>query len=452
MRLSPTGIRSNRPNAALKRPSPARDLVERGAERARERRGAHRVVDVVEARQRELDPARALRHDEVEGRPVEPCELDRPRRHLERRPRVAAVRAAVVAEVPDVRGRVVVRRSAADAVLRVGGVLEGRPGDSRVVEAVHRRQAVLGRERSRAAGRRRSRRAWRPRRARRRRRATARRRARARRSGRAGRGRGCRGRPPAGGRAGSPPAGPPRRPRGDRARRRRRRGGSRRRPRRGSRRSGCAPAGTAAGGSRPPSPRSSSCRSSPRRRRRRPAAGPRAGRSRPDRASRGACPAPSCRRPFRRGATARRRRAPRRSQRRAGREAARPEGMRPRASLDGVNLRCLRRVLTLPGRARPPFRHRVSELHLFCGPHACLRVDMRGRQRCGLTERLVAAIARTRFGDGARVASLVRTLSGVVAAVVPARLLPRSLSSAPWRRRLLRQASGATGTAGASAT
>ena len=51
----PTGIRSNRPNAALKRAEAGRDLVERRAERPGERGGAERVVDVVEAGQRELD-------------------------------------------------------------------------------------------------------------------------------------------------------------------------------------------------------------------------------------------------------------------------------------------------------------------------------------------------------------------------------------------------------------
>ena len=56
---------------------------------------------------------------------------------VERRARVAAVRAAVVAEMPDVRGGVVVRRAAAEAVLRVGRVLQRRASDARVVEPEH---------------------------------------------------------------------------------------------------------------------------------------------------------------------------------------------------------------------------------------------------------------------------------------------------------------------------
>ena len=47
-----------------------------------------------------------------------------------------AIRAVVVAEMSDVRGAIVVGRAAADAVLRVGGVLEGGPGNCRIVHAV----------------------------------------------------------------------------------------------------------------------------------------------------------------------------------------------------------------------------------------------------------------------------------------------------------------------------
>ena len=50
-----------------------------------------------------------------------------------------AVRAAVVAEMADIGGGVLVGRPAADAVLRVGRVLERRPRDGRIVEPEHGR-------------------------------------------------------------------------------------------------------------------------------------------------------------------------------------------------------------------------------------------------------------------------------------------------------------------------
>ena len=127
-------MRSKRPNAAEKRSSPAAIVVEPHAERAGEGRCRHGVVDVVEPRQAELDPARAFRRVEPEGGALQPLQVDVPCRYLQRRPLVVAARAAVVPEVADVRGRVDVRRAAADAVLRVGRVLQGRAGDTRVVE------------------------------------------------------------------------------------------------------------------------------------------------------------------------------------------------------------------------------------------------------------------------------------------------------------------------------
>src|SRR5689334_9977066 len=48
---------------------------------------------------------------------------------------MAAIGAAVVAEVPDIRGGVLVGRPAANAVLRVGGVLKRGTRDSGVVDA-----------------------------------------------------------------------------------------------------------------------------------------------------------------------------------------------------------------------------------------------------------------------------------------------------------------------------
>ena len=46
----------------------------------------------------------------------------------------AAGGAAVVAEMPNVRGGVLVRRAAAQAVLRIGGMLKSRTRDARIVE------------------------------------------------------------------------------------------------------------------------------------------------------------------------------------------------------------------------------------------------------------------------------------------------------------------------------
>src|SRR5204863_5182978 len=58
---------------------------------------------------------------------------------------VPAVRAAVLAEVADVRGGVLVRGSTADAVLGVGRVLQRRPRDRRIVDAEDdRARAVAG--------------------------------------------------------------------------------------------------------------------------------------------------------------------------------------------------------------------------------------------------------------------------------------------------------------------
>ncbi len=123
-RRSPIAIRSKRPNAAEKRPRPRADVCRRDTECEAERRGRECVVDVVEPRQAQLDPRFAGRGSQREGGSVEAAQLDLARRHVERRSGVAAVRAAVVAEMADVGGRVHVRRPAAEAVLRVGRVLE----------------------------------------------------------------------------------------------------------------------------------------------------------------------------------------------------------------------------------------------------------------------------------------------------------------------------------------
>ena len=219
---------------------------------------------------------------------------------------MAARRAAVVAEVPDVGRRIVVRRAAADAVLRVGGVLKRRAGDARdrrrrtsaPVRAPSRGLRCEGRRRS-APARRRA--AWRSPRA------SGRRAARARRSGRAGRGRGSRAAASSAARAARPRAERPRRPRTGRARLRGRPAGPMRRRRRGWRLRCCGRPARASGGSRRPLRSSWSCRWSPRRARSPVADGRRGRRSAPDRASTRACPAGSCRRRGRRAGTAHRR-------------------------------------------------------------------------------------------------------------------------------------------------
>ena len=191
-RRSPTSMRSKRPNAGRAAWSPVDDLVGRGAERAGERCRRQRVVDVVEAGQRRSGPAACLpaatRSNEVAS---SPCNS------TDRAPSWSGGRpwpqrgAAVVAEMADVGGGVDVRRAAAEAVLRVGGVLERGAGLRGIVEAerdaarafaceiADLRVVGVDDERRVGAG------------ARRLRHASARRSAPARRSGRAGRERGC---------------------------------------------------------------------------------------------------------------------------------------------------------------------------------------------------------------------------------------------------------------------
>src|SRR4051794_24896213 len=77
---------------------------------------------------------------------VEPPQLDLTRDDVQWRPRMPAIRAAIVTEMPDVRGRIVVRRAAAQAVLRVGGVLQCRPGTPWIVEPEHARPRMGARE------------------------------------------------------------------------------------------------------------------------------------------------------------------------------------------------------------------------------------------------------------------------------------------------------------------
>ena len=263
-----------------------------------------RVVDVVEPRQRQPDAGRAFRRLELERDAFEPVELDRACPHLERRPGVATGGTVVVAEMADVGGCELVRPAAADAVARVGRVLQRRPcmcgivdaegdragavaaevADLRIVPVDHEHRFRWQEPRSPSAS-------WR-------------RCARARRSGRAGRERGFRAARRAAARGAQSRAARPRRPRGAPAPRRAVSGAWTRRRRRGLRPSGSRRGGASVRGSRRPSRSSSSCRSWPRRPQHRPAAGLQARRSRSDRASTAACPAASYRRLRRPGATA----------------------------------------------------------------------------------------------------------------------------------------------------
>jgi hypothetical protein len=62
-------------------------------------------------------------------------QLDRARDQIERGAGVAAGGAAVIAEVPDVRGGVLVGRPAAQTPLRIGRMLEARHGMATILEA-----------------------------------------------------------------------------------------------------------------------------------------------------------------------------------------------------------------------------------------------------------------------------------------------------------------------------
>ena len=120
------------------------EAAEGGAEPLERRRGSRRatrrgtwasggcperVVDVVEAGKRQPEAGRRPRASRAgTRRRRSPSSSISRRAHMERRPSVAAGRAAVVAEMADVRGRELVRLPAADAVARVGSVLERAAG------------------------------------------------------------------------------------------------------------------------------------------------------------------------------------------------------------------------------------------------------------------------------------------------------------------------------------
>ena len=144
--MSPASIRSNRPNAAVKVPEPGGDLVERRVEGERRGGSSEGVVDVVETGQRQRHPHRAGGRDEIEHRRVERLQVDRACGDVERRPAVPAVRAAVVAEVADVGRGVVIGLAAADAVLRVGRMLQRRPCEPWIVDAEAQRTGPPVRE------------------------------------------------------------------------------------------------------------------------------------------------------------------------------------------------------------------------------------------------------------------------------------------------------------------
>ena len=139
------------------------DLGRRRAQRRRQRRGAQRVVHVVEAgeRQHDLDRrGRQPQRDPGAAQAVEHHALAGDRR---RWPRRAAAVAVVVAQVPQEHVVVAVRRAAAAAVLGVRGVLQTGQRHRRILDAeVHDvgaiapevgDQRVVGVEDQRGAGR-----------------------------------------------------------------------------------------------------------------------------------------------------------------------------------------------------------------------------------------------------------------------------------------------------------
>ncbi len=89
------------------------DLVSSRSQRVRERGGADSVVDVVQPGELELDAPHFARQIEVEGDALECVQLDVAGSDVQLRPGDVAVGAAVVAEVADVRGRVLQRHAAA---------------------------------------------------------------------------------------------------------------------------------------------------------------------------------------------------------------------------------------------------------------------------------------------------------------------------------------------------
>ncbi len=202
---------------------PCLDLVQRRAERDRERGGRDRVVDVVEAGQPQADAASRLARDQIERHALQAVELDVAGGHVERGSLMPAVVAVVVAEVADVGSGVPVRPAAHETPLGVRGVREARGAVPGIVEAENDCARAAHAPDRRPGGRRRSPpEPWSPG-ARAPQSASAPRSAPARRSGRAGPETGSPGKPRAAGHVGRPRGRRLRPPRRGRAPRRSRR-------------------------------------------------------------------------------------------------------------------------------------------------------------------------------------------------------------------------------------
>src|SRR5438552_199828 len=134
------------PERCTERLQPGNDLLQRGAERERERRGRKRVVHVVETGNPQLDSALPGLRREGEADGLQPVQLELSRRDVERRAAVPAGRTAVVAEVSNVRRCILIGGSAANAVLRVRRMLQRGARDPRIVEPEHDGARTLARE------------------------------------------------------------------------------------------------------------------------------------------------------------------------------------------------------------------------------------------------------------------------------------------------------------------
>ena len=133
---------SARPNAGATAREPRDDRVEPVPQLEAQRRGPERVVDVVEAGERQLDPCRGAVGVQREGGGADPAQLDVAGHDGRLGAPLAAVRAVVAAEVREVDRVVRVGVPAAPAVLRVGGVLELRVGERVVLDAEVARAAL----------------------------------------------------------------------------------------------------------------------------------------------------------------------------------------------------------------------------------------------------------------------------------------------------------------------
>ena len=128
------GMVSTRPNEPAKPSSASPDGGQRYAERQRRRGGGQRVVDVVEAREGEVQRELALGRAQVDVRALHALESHAGGGHGGLRSPAPAVRAAVAAQVAQVDRFVLVRMAAVSAVLRVRGVLHGRQSLGVVLE------------------------------------------------------------------------------------------------------------------------------------------------------------------------------------------------------------------------------------------------------------------------------------------------------------------------------